>query len=61
MNLYGLILPLGVVTYCMMIMALLTGKRIIKINFKYHRLFGLLAVVFATVHALLAIYLNYFY
>jgi len=60
MNLYRLILPLGILTYVFMLLALLTGKRIIKINFKYHRAFGLTAFIIATLHALLAIYLNYF-
>lgn len=59
MNLYGLVLPLGIITYILLLMTILTGIRVIKMKVKYHKLFGFLALIAATAHASIIIYLNY--
>ena len=53
---YDLVVPFGITTYILIIFAILTGKRIIKINFKWHRRIGWTALVFATMHAGIIIY-----
>ncbi|MEO0185795.1 MAG: hypothetical protein ABIL20_08375 [candidate division WOR-3 bacterium] len=52
--------PLGIMTYICVLLAVLTGLRLIKVPLKIHRLLALIAVIFATIHALIVIYLTYF-
>jgi uncharacterized membrane protein YozB (DUF420 family) len=58
MDLYSLVMPLGIITYVLILLAILTAKRIIKLNFKWHRRFGISALIFATLHAGIVIYYN---
>ena len=58
MELYSLIIPVGVVTYGMLWFQVLTGTRLIKINFRWHRIFGRLSIASASVHAGLVLYLQ---
>ena len=56
MELYDLVVPFGITTYILIIFAILTGKRIIKINYKWHRRIAWTVIVFATMHAGIIIY-----
>jgi hypothetical protein len=60
MNPYQLILPLGLLTFTLLLITVLIGTRIIKVKFKYHKLFGILTFISALIHGTLAVYLNYF-
>jgi hypothetical protein len=60
MDLAGLIIPLGIFSYSFMLLAVLSGARVIKVNFKTHRLLALIAIIGASIHGALVIYLNYF-
>uniref|UniRef100_A0A7V0Z6D4 Uncharacterized protein n=1 Tax=candidate division WOR-3 bacterium TaxID=2052148 RepID=A0A7V0Z6D4_UNCW3 len=57
----NLIKPLGIITYISILLAVLTGLRIIKLNIKWHRLIALLGIIGATIHGLIVLYLTYFY
>jgi hypothetical protein len=58
MNLYSLVLPLGIITYLLLILAILTGKRIIKLKPVWHRIIAYSALILATLHAGIVIYSN---
>lgn len=60
MDLSGLIIPLGVFSYLFILLAVLTGTRVIKVKLKYHKLFALIGTAGAAVHLMIAIYLSYF-
>ncbi len=60
MDLSGLIIPLGIFSYGFVLLAVLTGTRIIKVKVKRHKLLALIGIVSASVHLLIVIYLNYF-
>lgn len=60
MELSSFIIPLGIFSYSFMLLAVLTGARVIKVTFKIHRLLALIAIIGASTHAALVIYLNYF-
>ena len=59
MNLYQLILPLGLTTFGLLLITVLLGARVIKAKIKYHKIFGILTFIVAITHGSLAIYLNY--
>jgi hypothetical protein len=61
MNPYRLILPLGLLTFALLLTTVLMGARIIKVKIKVHKVFGILTFISAVTHGSLAIYLNYFY
>lgn len=58
MNLYDLVMPFGIITYILIILAILTGKRIIKLHPKWHRIIAGAALAAATVHAGIVVYLK---
>ena len=60
MELSSFIIPLGIFSYTFMLLAVLTGARVIKVALKTHRLLALIGIIGASVHAALVIYLNYF-
>ena len=60
MDAYRLIVPLGIVTYGTLWMSVLSGTRKIKVNFRWHRRFGLIGISVATAHAALAFYYGFF-
>ncbi len=61
MNPYKLILPLGLLTFALLLTTVLMGARVIKVKIKVHKVFGILTFISALTHGSLAIYLNYFY
>ncbi len=60
MDLFNLIIPLGIISYCLMLLAVLTGARVIKLKVKHHKLIALIALIGASFHLGLVIYYNYF-
>jgi hypothetical protein len=56
MELYDLVMPFGIITYIMILLAILTGKRVIKLHPKWHIRIAKTALVFATMHAGIIIY-----
>jgi len=58
MQLYDLVMPFGIITYIMILLAILTGRRIVKLNPKWHRIIASAALTFATIHAGIIIYLK---
>jgi len=56
---FKMLIPFGIFTYIMFLLTLLMGSRVIKVQFKVHRIFGIVSVVFATFHAVIMLYLNY--
>lgn len=60
MELSGLIIPLGVTSYLFILLAILTGSRVIKLGLKYHKAFALIGAVGAAIHLGIAIYLYYY-
>jgi hypothetical protein len=60
MDLSALIIPLGIFSYTFMLLAVLTGTRVIKLTVKHHRMLALIAIISASIHLALVIYLNYF-
>ncbi|UCG31098.1 MAG: hypothetical protein JSV53_04270 [candidate division WOR-3 bacterium] len=59
MDLTGLIMPLGIVSFGFMLLAVLTGTRVIKLKVKYHKLVALIAMIAASIHLGLVIFYNY--
>ncbi len=58
MGLYDLVMPFGIVTYVLILLAVLTGIRRIKLHPKWHKRIAFTALVFATLHAGIVIYLK---
>lgn len=56
MNLYVLIKPLGIVSYSLMALAALTG--LFRFKMKWHKWLGLSALILATLHFIIVIYVN---
>ncbi len=60
MSIHDLIVPLGIFTYAMVLLGVLTGTRVIKVKFNWHKRIGLTILIVATLHATIVIYSNYF-
>jgi len=58
MELYDLVIPLGIAAYILIVLAILTGKRVIKLKPVYHRLFAWSGLFVITIHAAIVIYYN---
>jgi len=63
MSLYGLIKPLGILTYCSLIITFLSGILFFKfhvrwLNIKWHIRLGVITVMLATIHFLLVMLSN---
>ena len=58
MELYDLVMPLGIITYIFIAFAVLTGRRVIKLHPRWHRIIAGFALAFATMHAGIVIYLK---
>ena len=58
------LVPFAIFTYILFMLALLMGIRAIKlpvkIHLKAHRIIALIAMVFATFHAIVMVYITYF-
>ncbi len=57
--LYRIFLPLGIAGYVFLFFAVLTGLRVIKVKVKWHRLIAIIAIILASMHLALGIYLGY--
>lgn len=59
MNLYNLVLPLGIVTYSLLTITLLLGvvKKIFKpqLRLRLHKVLAIITLILATVHGLIVI------
>jgi len=60
MTLSKLIIPFGIFTWIVMILAVLTGRRIIKAKLIVHKTLAIVGIASATIHGLIVIYLNFF-
>ncbi len=55
------ILPyLGLGSWLLMVLAVLTGRHIIKAKLSVHKSLAIVAIAIATIHGLIFVYLNYF-
>ena len=59
MSIYDLIIPLGIFTYAMVLLGVLTGTRVLNVKLKWHKRIGLTILIAATLHAVIVIYSNY--
>ena len=59
MDLGRFVIPLGIVTYTLLLATILSGlfRVKLKLKFKYHKLLALLTIILATIHAGIVIYL----
>lgn len=60
MSLYYLVVPLGIMTYALILFAVLTGTRVIRVKLKWHKRTGITILIAATLHAAAVIYSRYF-
>jgi len=60
MELYDLAIIIGIATYFSMLVTFLIGMRVIKASFKKHKVFAIVTMVLATLHAGSFIYMNFF-
>jgi hypothetical protein len=60
MDLYRLLIPLGIFSYSFMLLAVLTGTRVIKVKVKHHKLFAMISIAGASIHLVIVLYLYYF-
>ena len=60
MDLDRFVIPLGVLTYTLLLAAILSGlfRAKLKLKLKHHKLLALLAIILATMHAGIIIYLT---
>ena len=60
MDLDRFVIPLGILTYTLLLAAILSGlfRVKLKLKFKYHKLLALLTIAMATIHAGTVIYLT---
>jgi DMSO/TMAO reductase YedYZ heme-binding membrane subunit len=56
MNLSALIVPLGIAAYTFLLLTFITGIR--KVKLKYHKRLAIIAVVLATIHAGIVLFLQ---
>jgi hypothetical protein len=59
MGLYQLAVPVGIATYAIFWLSVLSGTRVIKVGFNWHRRFGLIGIVLASVHAGIILYFKF--
>jgi len=57
---YQTLIVLGIVTYLLIVMSFLSGMRIVKLPYKYHKIIGIAGLCAASVHGLSLLYLNFF-
>ena len=56
---YEVAVPIGIAAYCVFWLSVLSGTRVIKVGFNWHRRFGLVGIALASAHAALMLYFNY--
>jgi hypothetical protein len=54
MNATNLIVYLGITTFIFLVFSFLTGRRIIKVNIKWHKRLAYVVLGFALIHGVLA-------
>jgi hypothetical protein len=52
---YRLILPLGIINFILILLQILGGLKVIRINYKWHRNLGILLGILALIHGAIAI------
>ena len=55
MNLFKLIVPLGIATYAFFLLAVLSGAGKLKVGFLWHRRFAVTGIILASIHAAIVI------
>ena len=60
MDLFRIVLPLGIITYSLVWLQVLTGSRKLKVNFVWHRRVGYAALTVASIHAAVVLYTRLF-
>jgi len=58
MDFYSLVIPLGIISYILIVLAILTGKRIIKLPHVWHRIIAWATIIIASFHAAIVIAYN---
>lgn len=59
MELWDLVMPLGIISYLGLIIMMLTGMRIIKSKMKIHKTVGFITFIIASFHVFIVIYTSY--
>ena len=59
MGVYQAAVPIGIATYAVFWLSVLSGTRVIKVGFNWHRRFGLFGIILASVHAGIILYFKY--
>jgi hypothetical protein len=59
MDVYDIAIPIGIVTYAVFWLSVLSGTRVIKVGFNWHRRFGLAGIILASVHAGVILYFKF--
>jgi hypothetical protein len=59
MEAYEIAVPVGIATYALLWLSVLSGTRVMKVGFNWHRRFGLAGIVLASVHAGILLYFKY--
>lgn len=60
MDLYTITIFIGILTYLSLVLTFLIGIRVLKVSFKIHKIFAMVTLGLASMHALFFIYLNFF-
>jgi hypothetical protein len=60
MDLYTIIMIMGIIAYVMFLISFLTGMKIIKVKYKIHRRIGIIGICCASAHALYMLYNSFF-
>jgi len=55
----NIILILGIVNFVLILFQMLSGSRVIKVQFKIHKTFGIILFFTAFIHGILALAINY--
>jgi NADH:ubiquinone oxidoreductase subunit 6 (subunit J) len=56
---YRLMVPMGIVFYLLILLAVLTGLRVIRVKLAVHRLLALIGAGGGLIHALIGAYITY--
>ena len=59
MEAYKIAVPIGIATYALLWLSVLSGTRVMKVGFNWHRRFGLTGIVLASIHAGILLYFKY--
>lgn len=57
---YRLIIIFGILTYIFLLLAILTGRQIIRLGLPWHKRIAIITLILASIHGLIVIYLSYF-